>query len=383
MCEEPCMILNGRRIVVVLAILGILCISHFILGQAPSRSEPGQYFDNVLPAPIDGGFRMDGFWVWGSSVIRGEDGSYHMYVSRWPGILPFHPGWMVASEIVHAVSTTPEGPYQFSDIALPARGAQYWDGRSTHNPRIARYKDTYVLFYMGSTHPFDEINDSALLTLESPYTTVARSNKRIGIATSKSPYGPWERRSAPILDTKPDTFYSFLVSNPSPWINEDGSVLLVFKSRAYGNAFPYHGAMAIGVAMATHFEGPYRVVDTPIFSKDHAGEVEDPFLWRDEKGFHLLVKDQRGGLTGRKHSGLVAHSGDGIQWELARNPLAYTKTVRWADGTVQEMGQLERAFGLIQEGKLTHLFFATMDGPGGFNNATRSWNMVIPLKADK
>jgi hypothetical protein len=46
------------------------------------------------------------------------------------------------------------------------------------------------------------------------------------------------------------------------------------------------------------------------------------------------------------------------------------------------MGQLERPFGLIEDGKLTHLFFATLDGPGGFNNSTRSWNMVIPLKKD-
>ena len=36
---------------------------------------------------------------------------------------------------------------------------------------------------------------------------------------------------APILDTKPGTFYSFLTSNPTPVIHEDGSVLMIFKSR--------------------------------------------------------------------------------------------------------------------------------------------------------
>lgn len=29
---------------------------------------------------------------------------------------------------------------------------------------------------------------------------------------------------------------------------------------------------------------------------------------------------------------------------------------------------------------MTHAFFATMDGPGGFENANKSWNMVIPIQ---
>jgi hypothetical protein len=182
-----------------------------------------------------------------------------------------------------------------------------------------------------------------------------------------------------LLPTKPDTFYSFLTSNPAPWINEDGSVLLIFKSRAYKESFPYHGDMSIGVATAPSIDGPYTVFDSPIFSKERFGEVEDPFVWKDNEGYHLLVKDQRGAITGHKHSGVIAHSPDGLHWALDKNPLAYTKTIRWSDGTLMEMGQLERAFGLLQNGKITHLFFATMDGPGGFSNGTKSWNMVVPL----
>ncbi|MFZ6010421.1 MAG: glycoside hydrolase family protein [Bacteroidota bacterium] len=365
-----------------------LLVFGFGLSRAQQRESTGvpeekMFFDNTLAAPVGGGFSMEDYWVWGSSVIYGDDGLYHMFVSRWPKHLPFHPGWMVASEVVHATSKTPEGPYQFSDVTLPARGAQYWDGRSTHNPRITRYKDTYILFYMGSTHPFDEVKDPVVLTLESPYATVARSNKRIGIATSKSPYGPWERRDAPALNTKPDTFYSFLTSNPAPLIHDDGSVLLIFKSRSYKDTFPFQGEMSIGVAKAPHFNGPYTVVgNEPIFGKDHFGEVEDPFLWRDKNGYHLIVKDQRGGITGHKHSGVIAHSDDGLNWRLDKNPLAYTKTIHWSNDATQIMGQLERAFALIENGTITHLFFATMDGPGGFNNATRSWNMVLPLKQE-
>ena len=367
-------------ITLVLTLTSVLAQESKVANPLP---EENMYFKNIQPSPVNGGFSMEGFWVWGSSVVKGEDGLYHMFVDRWPKELPFHPGWMIASEIVHATSKTPEGPYQFSDVVLPARGPQYWDGRATHNARIAKYKDTYILFYMGSTHPFDNVKDPKEVTLESPYATVGRSNKRIGIATSKSPYGPWERRNEPVLDTKPDTFYSFLTSNPSPIINDDGSVLLVFKARAYKDKYPYQGDMSIGVAKAQHFNGPYTVVSNePIFSKDHFGEVEDPFVWRDKDGYHLVVKDQRGGITGHKHSGLIAHSPDGLTWKLDKNPLAYTKTIKWSDGSTQIMGQLERAFALIEDGRMTHLFFATMDGSGGFANGTKSWTMVAPLKQE-
>lgn len=364
----------------VLVILSFVALSMAAKGNKQS-ADNNDIFKRIGIAPVGGGFQQENYWVWGSSVLKGDDGMFHMFVSRWPKALPFHPGWMVASEIVHAVSATPEGPYKFVDVALGARGAKYWDGRSTHNPKVMKYKDTYVMFYMGSTHPFDDITNPDTLTLNSPYTTVARSNKRIGIATSKSLNGPWVRRDHCILDTKPDTFYEFLTSNPAPWINKDGSVVLIFKSRKYNEKYPYHSSMYIGVAMANSIEGPYKVaVNEPIFGENKMGEIEDPFLWRDKSGYHIIAKDQRGTITGDMHSGVLAHSKDAIHWTLDKEPLAYSRKIKWSDGREINMGQLERPFGLIQDGKMTHLFFATMDGAGGFQHGTKSWNMVLPLK---
>ncbi len=65
---------------------------------------------NLLPAPMGGGFRMEGYWVWCGSVVKDEEGRFHMFASCWPTWLPMHPGWIVASEIVRAVADTPEGP---------------------------------------------------------------------------------------------------------------------------------------------------------------------------------------------------------------------------------------------------------------------------------
>ncbi len=368
----------------VLLLISIIVISGCGYTQPDTLKMKAQWqntlFDRIGVAPVGGGLEMEDYWVWGSSVMKGEDGLFHMYASRWPKEIPFHPGWMVASEVVHAVSETAEGPYIFNDIAMGARGARYWDGRSVHNPRVLKYKDTYVMFYMGSTHPFADPTPEELTTT-SKWAIVGRANKRIGIATSKSPYGPWQRRNSPALDTDPEKFYSFLTSNPTPWINKDGSVDLIFKSRSYLEDFPYQSKMKIGIAKAPSIDGPFEVVsDDAIFSKDNFGVVEDPFIWKDNSGYHMIAKDQYGHITGKYQSGMMAHSLDAINWELDEKPLSYLREIQWNNGKTIEMGQLERPYGLIQEGKITHLFFATMDGPGGFNNSTKSWNMVLPLK---
>ena len=344
------------------------------------RQSENELFHHLGQAPRTPAFESEGYWVWGSSVIKGNDGKYHMFVSRFPKSLPFHPGWMVASEIVHAISDTPEGPYKFSDIALPARGAQYWDGRSTHNPRILEYQNKYYLIYMGSTHPFANPTYDQL-TLDSPWCTVGRSNKRIGLAIADSPYGPWKRFDEPILKTKPNTFYSFLVSNPSPIIQEDGSVMMIFKGRTYVGDDKFSD-MALGMAYAPSIEGPYTVLNNgqPIFQVDGQGEAEDPFLWKDSRGYHAIFKDHVAKFTGEKGGGVMAHSSNGIQWTIDKDPKAYSRTVEWEDGKVEMQGQLERPFLLFENGKATHAFFASMNGAGGFDNATQSWNMVIPIK---
>jgi hypothetical protein len=94
----------------------------------------------------------------------------------------------------------------------------------------------------------------------------------------------------------------------------------------------------------------------------------------------MIAKDQEGGPTGERHAGVHATSPDGVHWELAPQPKAYSRTVRWSDGTVTTQGSLERPQVLLEEGVPRYLFAATGDGPGGFNAAHRTWTMVIPLQ---
>jgi len=109
--------------------------------------------------------------------------------------------------------------------------------------------------------------------------------------------------------------------------------------------------------------------------------VENAYVWRENGLFRLVMKDMNGGICGEKGGGIAATSPDGINWTIVDPPQAYSRTIRWANGTTSVQGHLERPQLLIENGAPTHLFLAT--GDGSFQSMTRCWNMVIPLAAQE
>jgi hypothetical protein len=316
---------------------------------------------------------MDDFWVWGGSCIRGEDGRYNLFASRWPRRYPFFEGYIVASEVVRAVSDVPEGPYDFQEVVLPVRGEEHWDGRMTHNPTILRLGDRYLLFYIGATYQGEIPDPDILKTGKFPQKDESYSSIRIGLATSESVLGPWERHELPVLKPRRGMWDSSVVTNPAPCIAGDGSIYLYYRSNT-------PGGLRIGVARSTGSDSPFfRLTDKPVLKLGTGKHVEDPYVWWTGNRFEMLAKDLNGGLTGENHSGIHATSRNGIDWTLSIPPKAYSREVRWDDGSTTVQGSLERPQLLFEDGSVTHLFMATADGPGGFRKAERTWNMVIPL----
>lgn len=308
---------------------------------------------HLSPYSPDAGFKQEGYYIWCGSVIREEgNGLYHLFASRWKAELPFHPGWLIGSEVVRAVSESVCGPYRFAEVVLPPRGAEYWDGRMTHNPRILKCGKKYVLFYTGSTHPFELPDGGISLTNQDAATIVARANKRIGIAVSDSLYGPWTRFERPVLDTKPGTFYSFLTSNPSPLVETDGSIYLIFKSRAYEGSV--HGRMYLGAARAEAYDAPFRVITPEPF---HFGEVEDPFVWHDDREYRMIAKDITGRIGGIPADGIGAYSSDGLVWKTTGPVYRRSGTDKF--GIEHAFALMERPF-LYRENGSCRAFFAAV-----------------------
>lgn len=340
-------------------------------------------YSNIIPAPINGGFRMEDYHVWCGSAIQGEDGRYHLFASRWRKELGFGHQWLFNSEIVRASSDKPEGPYKFNEVVLNRRERHFFDALNQHNPSIKYWNSTYYLYYFGTTYggpipgPGDPISSERALEVW--------NNKRIGLATAPSVFGPWTRGDVPLLEPRrPGHWDCTITSNPSAAILPDGTTYMVYKSREYAMS-----TLKLGVAKASRPEGPYkRLLDDPILCFSNPDfHVEDPYLWYSEGEFHMLVKDDykndSGGLTGEWGAGIYATSLDCIHWDIHAEPKAYGTKILWEDSTISSPCNLERPNLLFHNGKPTHLFLATGNGRQPYDFTDVSWNMVIPLDSSK
>ena len=89
----------------------------------------------LAPAPpvARQAYRNESMASWGGSVIADNAGTsphrYHMFASSFAhgcGLM----NWQGNSEIIHATSTNPAGPYRFHDVALPSLA---------HNPEVTQH----------------------------------------------------------------------------------------------------------------------------------------------------------------------------------------------------------------------------------------------------
>lgn len=234
-----------------------------------------------------------GYTVWGTSPIAGDDGKVHLFVARWPAKLKVDPGWRSHSEIAHYVGSSPEGPFHFSEIALKGTGKETWDKFGAHNPAIHKVGNRYVLLYIGNDNP------------EQPPHP---ANQKIGMATSESLNGPWEKvnEDGLVLSTPVDEKYwnyqaSNGVNNPALFQHPGGGFFLYFKSEG--------GKM--GLTIARQIEGPYIQLPFPVTSNKQAIEDGYAFFYRGK--VCLLTTDNHGLIE--KGGGLLWRSDDGIRFD--------------------------------------------------------------------
>ena len=333
----------------------------------------------LLPAIKGGGFFRDDLMIWCGSVVKGEDGRFHMFASCWDRELGFGMNWLTDCRVVRASSDTPEGPFQLEETVLPRRGPQYFDGMNTHNPYVRYWNGTYYLYYMGTSYP--EGTPTHGENVDPGLFTELWNRKRIGLAVSHSVFGPWERRDTPLLEPRDCSHWDCTATtNPAVAILPDGTTYMLYKSRSFAG-----GTLQIGVAVADRPDGEFRrLSEEPIFFFDNPDfHLEDPYLWYEDGKFRLLIKDdfknQSGGICGEWGAGLYGESEDCLHWEFAEEPKAYSRTVHWNDGSVTTQCNLERPFLLLQDGHPTHLYLATGNGDSPYQ-FTHTWNMVMPLR---
>lgn len=300
--------------------------------------------------PLGRVLESEGYYVWCCAPIFDEEGKVHVFYSRWPQEYGMG-GWIHKSEIAHAVADKPEGPYTLVGTVLAPRPG-YFDATTCHNPHIHCIDGTYYLFYMGNS-------DGSVFT------------KRVGLATSKSLYGPWERSDEPILEPgPPGSWDDCNTTNPAFLMHPDGQAWLYYKSWNEAEYRNQTGSIRAnrkyGLAVAERVNGKYvKIEDNPILDFSTQGnnkQMEDAYVYREEGKFKMLTRD----MGYYDHTvGLIFESEDGIHWGDPKiawfGAEAYLKEPP-APNHLKRYGRFERPQLLMKNGKPAYLFLAMQGG---------------------
>lgn len=334
----------------VLFLLEVFVLLPFLIwGKGKAQS----YTLKLAPADESSIFENTNYYVWGASPIRAADGTYHIYYAQWPRKEGFD-SWTTYGEVLHAVAPKLDGPYVFHDVALGARGNQFWDGESVYNPTVHFFNGKYYLYYTGTTGK----NRKSYWE--------HRNNQRIGVAVSDSPNGPWKRFDKPMIDVSPerDAPDSLMTANPAITQMPDGKYLMVFKGVGKKNPLPFGGPVVHLVAIGDDpADGStFKKLMKPIFvpkKGNYFFPAEDSYVWCEDGHFYAVVKDVHGTFTPTKIPALVIfHSADGKEWTPTDKPFFTTTRIAMKDGTEMRLTNLERPQLFLENGKPVMFFFA-------------------------
>lgn len=296
------------------------------------------FIDYFKPTPIVGGLSKDiwgaaqvgprdpkngledpalkHFTYWDGSILKGADGKYHLFGSRWDQSGGHH-AWH-SSKAIHAVGDNLFGPYTDQGLCWPDNR-----GGLGHNVTALRTKDGKYAVVVSETRPGD-------------------------VFTADSPEGPWTHLGQ--LQVADNGFKDLgAMSNVSMMLRPDGDYQIIARS----------GAIWIS---KDGILGPYAIQGKSIYYQAEGidlKDLEDPVIWHSGGLYHVIVN----GWSNRKAFHLT--SVDGINdWKY--RGLAYDPTrdfIRHPDGTVNHWDKLERPGVVIENGHVIALTFSVIDVP--------------------
>lgn len=353
---------------------------------------PGEDYalaDMVQTIPIEN-VQKDSLWnIWCGSMIKGYDGKFHLYYSRWPRKTG-HEAWISHSEVAYAVADKPEGPYKFVNISLSKTDSSAWDGATAHNPYMVLKDNKYYLYYVGTQGK--PLQADTTITAYGIEWWKRRNTQRIGVAVADKPEGPWRRCSSPVLTINEDTtaFDAMCVANPAICVGRNGKIVMLYKA-VCKNGTHKGGKVRFSVAFADTPEGPFKKTNKLIFQPENLEAsntnmvAEDPYIWYDNKvdRYFAIVRDVIDLFTG-KDSGRLAlmTSEDAIVWKPAKHPKVLPPILHWSNGSTYDgrESSVERPFLYRDEAGTPRLLFGAFGIRKGNLRREHSFNGRIPLK---
>jgi len=306
--------------------LFIVCTVHATIGYAQTL------IDYFLPMPIVKSLKNDkwgcaavgprdigngledttnsAYSYWDGPIIKGPDGKYHMFASRW-NQNGGHWAWL-SSIGIHAVSDSIMGPYIDKGLTWPTNS-----GGKGHNLTILQLKDGTYASVVSDTRPGD-------------------------FFTAPSLDGPWSFAGSIQIDANGFNRPSE-IANLSIIIRPDDGKFMIIER---------HGQ----IMTSDKLTGPYKIQCNSIYS-GLAPNLEDPVLWYSGGYYHVVVNSwsDKKAYHLRSKDGIKNWTNEGLAFDPRSNFLRYT------DGTVNRWAKIERPGVYIENGHVTHWTFSVID----------------------
>lgn len=329
------------------------------------------------PAP-NTGFRPttgDAFpWgdAWGASILKDDDGTYHMWVSVMANDADIT-YWSRNSYVVYATSQNPEGPYTYVADAFPVMAHEVDVKRGPGGKWVAFI--TAGLTAEGKLGPsiygaaltFDDGEPiGATVKIEGQEVLYGASTEATVMLTADDPAGPW---SDPIVLLEPATLDDGIDANFTAWINDDGSLVGLWRD--------YPSGSQVHTVTASDYLDPTTYVwqddQVSAFADPYDGftkeGLEDMYVWKDAGDglyhalFHNMVRsDPDTPFDSLSH----AYSVDGTTWVYTGD--AADTTVTYSDGSTTFSARA-RPHLLLEDGVPTHLITTESTPENGHNFA--------------
>lgn len=305
------------------------------------------------------------YYVWGLSVIEWK-GKYHAYYSRWKRKDQFK-AWMTDCEIAHAVSTTPEGPFEFVNVVLKSRNSNGWDIINSHNPYCIVANGKICLYYISNDISQYNTNENGIVNQPDSTWLVSnrkllRNSQRIGVAISDDPSGPFIRSEKPIVEPDNVKFKNIAV-NPSV-VFQNNQFTMIMKGDDIAKDEWFRIQL---VGKASNSSGPFEFSSKPVYNK---AQTEDACMWYDKvlNSYYMVCH-----VMGKNELALFK-SKNGTNWQPDERKIFVKKEFPLSNGTIWKPKRVERPFVLTDDtGKPIMLYVAISD-----KNVTG--NIAIPIK---
>lgn len=312
---------------------------------------------NVLPRDVNNGLEdktLKNWCYWDGSIVKDDNGMYHIYASRWSQEMSHSKGWHIGTKAIHALSKNVSGPYQDKGEVYPQ-----WNEGKGHNVIGLRMHD-------------------------GRYAVVSSEVTRGEVFVSNSPEGPFELLGEIKIDSN-----GFNPDLARYGANNKGAV----KSGTVGNMAnvqillrPDGRYMIIPRSTAPMVSdegilGPYKIMGNKIYKGMEnvpQEKMEDPTIWYSAGMYHMIVNHH--GVDTSYHF----TSEDGIHnWK--NRGVAFKKNAdifKYSNGVVNRWNIVQRMTVYVENGHPTHFLFSVIDvhkGKDKGNDNHGSKIVIVPF----